>query len=112
MYPKIRPEPVCMCVNNKSFAIPRKSLASAYAGACAAKEEILFESNPLTSTGETFRSRYEKNMPACIVAANNVGLSAVLETVEYWRPRKELDTMLKDRAEHADNPFYPFFEED
>lgn len=112
MYPKLNPEPVSLYIGEKSVTIPRGKIASAFAGAQAAKENMLWESNPLTATGMSFRERYEKNMPACIRAANDVGLSATVETLEYWRPGKDIDHLLRDKAEHSDNPFYPFFDED
>jgi hypothetical protein len=112
MYPKLNNEPVALSINEKTFIIPRKTLASAFAGALAAKSNLLWESIPLTRTGENFKSRYQKVMPSCISAANFVGLSATMETLEYWRPGKEIDQLLKDRIEHTDNPFYPFLEED
>lgn len=112
MFPKLNSEPVYLLFHEKSFLVPRDKVASAFAGACAAKEIALWESNPLTSTGETFKDRYWKIMPASIVAANNVGLSATVETLEHWHPGKDIDMLLKDRTEHPHNPFYPFFEED
>lgn len=113
MYPKLNPDPVSVTIGEKTLRLPRKHLSAAYAGAYAAKECTLWESNPLTQGLEvTFREKYNEVMPACIVAANNVGLSAVCETLDHWNPGKSTDRLLKDRLGHPDNPAYPFFDED
>lgn len=115
MYPKLDPRPVqlFLCSGKASIKISREKIAAAYAGACAAKERILRENTPLFPLEIPFKELYNDVMPTCIEAANNVGLSAVPETLEYWNPGKHINEMLRERIEeHFDNPWYPFFEDD
>lgn len=91
--------------------LPRKMLASAYAGAYAAKECLIHEMQALL--GETsFKEEYDKAMPICITAANSLGTFAVAETIEHFNPAQSLNFFIKDLLQHKDNPCYPFFEED
>lgn len=91
--------------------IPRKQIAAAYAGAWATKEGVVRESSPLFPLAMSFKELYDEVMPACIEAANKVGLSAVPETLEHWNPGKRMNALLRERLEHHNNPWYPFFEE-
>lgn len=112
MYTKLKAEPVDLYLNDKIFMVPREKIAAAYAGAMAAKECLINELSSFCFPGCTFLYQYKKSYPACITAANNIGLSATVETFDYWNPGKGLNNFLKDRLEHKDTSYYPFFEED
>jgi len=112
MYPKLNPEPIFLSVQNHEYKIPRDKIASSFAGAMAAKECILAEMSPMLIGEVSFHDKYAEVMPICINAANQVGLSAVVETLDFYNPGKGLDNLIKKRLEHMDNPFYPFLEED
>lgn len=110
-YPKLNPEPVMVDIGGTLLNLPRKMLASAYAGAYAAKECLIHEKQALL--GETtFKKEYDNAMPGCIAAANSLGTFAVVETIEHFNPAQPLNHFLKDLIDHSDNPCYPFFEED
>jgi hypothetical protein len=110
MYPKLHPEPVYVDINSRVYKTPRDKIAAAYAGAIAFKECLIWELSAILGV-TTFKEQYDKAMPACITAANQVGLSATVDTLEYHNPGKGLEIFIKDKLEHKDNPFYPFFEE-
>lgn len=113
MYPTLNPEPVDLYINDTMIRIPRKMIAASYAGAWSAKECSINNGIPLLRHFKTsFKDKYRELMPECIVAANNIGLSATIEILEYWNPGKQANEFLKERAKHTDNPWYPFFEED
>lgn len=112
MFPKLNPEPVLVDINRKIYNTPREKIAAAYAGACAAKEGILSEMSGGLLPDISFKEHYIKALPGCINAANQVGLSATVETLDYFNPGKILNHLIADKLEHKDNPFYPFFEED
>lgn len=112
MYPELNSEPVLICKENGSVRVPRKAIASSYAGAWSSKELLLWNDNPLMGGVKiSFSDKYRELMPACIEAANKVGLSATWELIDYWNPGKGTDRLLRERLEHSDNPFYPFFED-
>lgn len=111
MYPKLNPEPLDIYFKEDMYIIPRKTLAAAYAGAMAAKNSIIDEMCPLL-TPRSFKEHYDEAWPGCIEAANMAGLSATVETLEFFNPGKSLNYQIQDRLEHSDNPYYPFFEED
>lgn len=113
MYPKLNHGPVLVDFNQRMYCLPRNRIAAAYAGATAAKECLLWElSGFLIGTQTSFIEQYDKAYPACIVAANQIGLSATVETLDYHNPGNSLNYFIKEKMEHSDNPFYPFFEED
>lgn len=106
MFPKLSPEPVYLFINGVELKMPREKIAASYAGSCAAKELMVQESYGFIFS--TFQEEYKKTMPACIEAANKVGLSATVDTLDYWYPGKCNEHLLRERAEHPDNPNYPF----
>lgn len=114
MYPKLNPDPVFLflCSGERMIRVDRKHVAGAYAGAWAAKECVLKRNNPLFPYKPTFEEEYQNVYPACIEASNKVGMSATPETIEHFNPSKGTTLLLKEQAEHSDNPFYPFFEEE
>lgn len=112
MYPKLCSEPVSVDFNQRVYQIPREKIAAAFAGAMAAKECLLTELNAALVGRTTFKEQWDKAYPACITAANKVGLSATVDTLDFWNPGRTLNSLIEDRLKHLDNPFYPFFEED
>jgi hypothetical protein len=113
VYPKLLPDPVDVDINGRILRIPRDKIASAFAGAVAARELMLKEMSGFSDTfTSTFKEEYQEAMPACITAANQVGLSATSETLDYWNPAVPLGRFVREKLEHKDNPFYPFLEED
>lgn len=112
MYPKLNNERVSVDFNQRVYQIPREKIAAAFAGAMAAKECMLWELNAALLGRTTFKEQWDKAYPACIIVANKVGLSATVDTLDFWNPSRALSSLIKDRLKHKDNPFYPFFEED
>jgi hypothetical protein len=98
--------------NGTVLRVPRDKIAAAFAGAKAAKEQISMDLNLLTRGDFTFQYLYKESMPACIVAANRVGLSATVETLDYCNPSAGINNFLRDQIAHKDNPYYPFFEDE
>jgi hypothetical protein len=112
MFPKLNEKPVAVDVNGTIFMIAREKIAASYAGAWAAKECLSKELSAFFSKDSIdFQNEYKKVYPNCVVAANDVGLSATVETLEYFNPCT-VTRFLEEQLENKDNPFYPFFEED
>lgn len=111
MYPKLCPEPVALDINSIVYRIPRNKIMAAFAGAMAAKECLLNELSSGFLGNTTFKEQYDKAVPGCIVAANQVGLSATVETLDYYNPANSLNAFIRDKLAHKDNPMYPFFGE-
>jgi hypothetical protein len=112
MYPKLNPEPVWLNIGDREIEMPREKIAAAYAGAFAAWEMRASEGiDALTGYTPSFEDQYRRVLPSCITAANSVGKSATVDTLEYWHPGKGTRNFLLEKNLHPDNPFYPFFEE-
>ena len=112
MYPKLNPDPIYLQFNGRELTIPREKIMASFAGAWAAKECVLDQLFEALVPPRSFKEHYQEVIPACITAANQVGVSATVDTLEYWNPGKHINERIKDRLQHQDNPFYPFFEED
>ena len=95
MFPKINPEPVHINFKGNILKIPRNMLASAWAGAIAAKECLLWNDLYAFPFKTSFKEQYIKAMPGCINAANATGLSATIETLEYYNPGKGTNSALE-----------------
>lgn len=99
-------------VGDKEISVTVDKIASAYAGAWVAKEiHITKKSALFPSNFFSFKEKYSEVYQSCIQSAKRIGLSATFDTINFHRPGKHVDHMLKDLIDHPDNPFYPFFEE-
>lgn len=113
MYPKLKTDPVCLCLNGRELTFPREKIAAAYAGAYAAWELMVSEMVSLiTGYHENFKTKYDEVMPECIASANRLGNFATLDTLDFHHPGKGTKAFIMDKLEHPDNPFYPFFEDE
>jgi len=113
-FPKLRPEPIEVYVNGNTYILPREKLLAAYAGATAFFEKDLNNQTYGLLFGKkeeyTFREEYKRALPECIEASNHY-LSATWEMLDYYNPSNRARNFLKEKAEHNDNPLYPFLEE-
>jgi hypothetical protein len=110
-YPSLNKGSVTVDIGGTILNVPRRMIASAYAGAYAAKECLIHEMHALLGEA-SFKDEYNRAMPACIIAANSLGSFAVAETIEHFNPAQSLNIFINDLIRHKDNPCYPFFEED
>jgi len=109
---KLNPEPVMICTEKGSFFMPRNKIASAYAGAVAAKRCLLHELSALCFGTTTFEEEYQKAVPISVAAANAVGLSSTWDLISgHYYPDPDTNVRLEELLEHRDNPYYPFFDD-
>lgn len=113
MFPTLKNSHIDIYFEDESkITVSTESVSAAYAGSSAAKNCLLMEGNPITKGHFSFEKEYIKYTPSAIITTNELGLSTTFETIAAMHPESGLDILIKEQLEHADNPFWPFFDED